>query len=174
MVPGVKRLAVLMIPILAFTGACSKLDEDVALDEQLDDGDRDDFVSGVVEGAGGVILVDEAQCWSDAVLASGATPADLDRFSNDPLSADAAQYTGLLVDCVDPTADVDVPIEGTVRTSFLAGFTGAGLTDEQAVCVLEGLIAEGVDGRDLFLAGLLPDVGAQLTATVDAVAPTCL
>lgn len=172
--PGVKRLIAAVIPILAVTGACSRLDSDVALDEQLDDGGRDDFVSGVVEGAGGVILVGEAQCWSDAVLATGATPADLDRFAADPLSADASQYTGLLIDCIDPAAEVDVAIEGDVRTSFLGGLTRAGLTDEQANCVLDGLIAEGVGGRDMFLAGLLPELSGDLTDTLDAVAPACL
>lgn len=169
----VQRFAVLLLPLLVLT-ACSGLDEDTALDEQLDSGDRSDFVDGVVEGAGGIIVRSEAQCWSDAVIATGATPADLDRFADDPLAPASARYTELLAECVDPGIDADVPIDGAVRTAFLDGLELGGLTTDQAECVLDGLEVAGFDGRDLFLAGVLDDAQTELSAGLDEVAVGCL
>jgi hypothetical protein len=174
-VPVMKRLAGLLLAVLAVT-ACSGIDRDKALDEQLDSGDRSDFVDGLVEGAGGIIVRSEAQCWSDAVIATGATPADLERFGDDPLAPSSAEYAALLAECVDPGLDVgaDVPIEGEVRAGFLEGLELGGLTSVQAACVLDELADAGFDGRDLFLAGVLPEAQTELIAGFDQAAVGCL
>jgi len=163
----------MFVPLLVVS-ACSGVDKDVALDEQLDEDDRGDFVDGVVEGAGGIIVRSEAQCWSDAVIDSGATPADLELFAADPLAPAAAQYAELLIACVDPDVEVDVPVEGVVRTAFLDGLGQGGLSDDQATCFLDGLVANGFDGRDLFMAGVSPDAASALSASLDEVAAGCL
>jgi hypothetical protein len=170
---GMKRSVVLLIPLLIL-GACSGVDGDVALEEQLDSDGRSDFVEGIMQGAQGMILRDEAQCWSDAVVASGATPDDLDRWADDPLSAAGIDYSLLLADCIDPAADVQVPIEGLMRTSFLGGLTEGGLTSVQAECVLDGLDAAGFGGRDLFLSGVLPEAQTALGDAFDALFGDCI
>lgn len=168
-----KRLVAVFLPLLVL-GACSGIDKDVALDDQLDDDDRGDFVDGVVEGAGGIIVRSEAQCWSDAVIDSGATPADLELFAADPMAPAAAQYTELLTECIDPDVDIDVPVDGDVRTAFIEGLAAGGLTDAQANCFLDGLVADGFDGRDLFMAGVSSEAQAELSATLDKIAVDCL
>jgi len=169
----VKRLATLFIPLLVLS-ACSGVEGDVALEEQLDSDDRSDFVDGVVEGAQGVILRDEAQCWSDAVIATGATPDDLDRWSDDPLAPGSAEYLALLNDCIDPAAEAAVPIEGLIKTSFIDGLVQGGLTNDQAECVLDGLASAGFDGRDMFLSGVLPEVQDELGAGFAEAADSCI
>jgi hypothetical protein len=168
-----KRPVALFVPLLIL-GACSGIDGDVALEEQLDSDGRSDFVDGVMQGAEGMILRDEAQCWGDAIVAAGATPDDLDRWADDPLSATGTDYSTLLADCIDPEADLEVPIEGLMRTSFLGGLEEGGLTSIQAECVLDGLEAAGFGGRDLFLSGVLPEAQTALGDAFDALFGDCI
>jgi hypothetical protein len=108
------------------------------------------------------------------VIATGATPDDLDQWSEDPLAPGGADYLALLNDCIDPAAEAVVPVEGLIKTSFVDGLVEGGLTNDQAECVLDGLASAGFDGRDLFLSGILPEVEDELGAWFATAADGCL
>lgn len=108
------------------------------------------------------------------MIATGATPNDLDQWSEDPLAPGGADYLALLNDCIDPAAEAEVPIEGLIKTSFVDGLVQGGLTSDQAECVLDGLASAGFDGRDLFLSGILPEGQDELDAGFAEAADGCI
>jgi hypothetical protein len=148
-----RSLALVVTVVIASTG-CGSLDEDQPLGDQLDADDRTEFVDGVMKGAAGLLARSEAECWSDALFESGATPAQLEEWSRNPLEATGLGVENALSECVDPELEIDVPLEGDVQDDFVTGLTSSGMTDEQAQCVLDGLDGAGYDARDLMLAGL--------------------
>jgi hypothetical protein len=164
-----RTLLLLVAGALTLT-ACNSFDEDQPLSEQTDDDDRDDAVESVVDGSGGVIATSEAECWVDAIIESGATPAEVEAFGADPLSIDSADIADALVGCIDPTIEMDVPFEGDVREQLVAGFTGGGVDREVAECILDELASSGVDARALTIAGWNDDAAVEIDAfVIDAI-----
>jgi hypothetical protein len=158
---------------LVLTACGGGLDEDEALADQLDGDDRSEAIEGVVEGAGGVLTESEATCWVDEILASGATPADLNEFGENPLGLVSADMVGMLTGCIDPSIEVDAPLAGDVRDQLTDGFVAGGVTPASAECIIEGLEAQGFDARDITVAGWMEDMNAPVMAAIGQLAITC-
>lgn len=162
----------LVVGVLTLAG-CGSVDQDRPLSEQTDDGDRADAVEMVVDDSGGVIVASEAECWVDAIIESGATPAELAAFGADPMSISSAEISDALVGCLDQSLDVSVPIEGDVREQLIAGFISGGLEREAAECTLDELTMSGVDARALTIAGWNDAASAEIERYVFEAIAAC-
>ena len=160
-----RTVLLLVAGALALT-ACNSFDEDQPLSEQTDDDDRVEAVESVVDGSGGVIATSEAECWVDAIIDSGATPAEVEAFGDDPLAIGNADIADALVGCIDPAIEMNIPFEGDVREQLVAGFTGGGVDRDAAECILDELASSGVDARALTIAGWNDDAAADIDGFV--------
>lgn len=156
-----------LVALLIATAACgSDVASDEPLGDQLDGGERSEFIDGFVEGTNGTVARSEAECVSNAMFDADLTLEEIMSASSSSTGPGAPVLAEALDRCIDPTLDMDVPLEGEVRELIGDGLQGSGLTAEQVDCFLDAYVAAGIDARDLFLAGLSPNpdvdaVGAE-------------
>lgn len=169
-----KSLVLAVVAALALT-ACSQLEGDVAISEQIDgDDDRGDMVRGFMEGTSNAFLVSEAECVIDNILESDVTPDELLAMADQPEVA-FGFYSIAVPECVDLSASVESsPVEGPIREGMLDGFEASGLTPSEGECLLDALVDGGYDTRDLVIAGYMPDAFPEFGSDIAAAAPGCL
>ena len=75
-------------------------------------------------------------------------------------------YQTAFAGCVDLTVSLPVSTpEGEVRDAFIVGLRSGApdLTDEEADCLIDQLVANGIGTRQMVIAGYLPDQATTLT-----------
>ena len=151
------RSAALVAIVLTAAACGSDVDSDAPLGDQLDGGERADFIDGFVEGTNGTVARSEAECVSKAMFDADLTLEEIMSASSSSTGPGATVLAEALDRCIDPALDMEVPLEGDVRDLIAQGLVGSGLTTEQIDCLLDSYAAAGIDARDLFLAGLSPN-----------------
>jgi len=172
----ISRSAALLTCVLAVTTASctsSKLEPDVPIGSQLQDGDRSDFVGGIISGSGGVMTESEAGCVADQMLGSDLTPNQLDELSSDLAGSGAQDLAASVEGCIEPDADVAVPMGGIAKAGFMNGLTASGWSESQAECILDGVAGRGFDARDFFVAGYDPTAVVGFEAAIGDVVASC-
>ncbi len=169
----VRYLMIAVLATLAATTGCSSTDADpssttpvssvspassmaeASSDSQESSGVHRGLVEGIIEGSGGVLSRSEAECWASAIEKADLTLDQIAELSDDPLAlADMPVVSGALVTCIDPSVDLDLPMTDQFRDQVVLGMTSQGITKEQGNCILDVLIEDGYDARDLTVAGL--------------------
>ncbi len=113
------------------------------------------MVDVIVDDSGGLLTRGEIECWIDAVIASDLNPYQVAALEDDPLVImDIPAGVETLGPCIDPSADVDVPMTDQFRADVVSGMVSEGATIEQANCLFDALVEAGFDVRDLTVAGL--------------------
>lgn len=86
-------------------------------------------------------------------------------------------HTQIVPSCIDPAAVVEpAPLHPGVRQLFVNGLKVGlpDITDEEADCVLDGLLARGVTPRELNLSGYDDQLFQKLAPEFEAVSSKCL
>lgn len=161
-----------VVLLVAGAAGCNGIEADEPLGQQIGADDRDEFVTGFMEGTGGTVSRGEAECMADTILGSDLTPRNLSDAQSDPDVADELLDDDALLSCIDPDLELSVPIEGELREQLATDFEAIGFDSAGADCVLDGVTAAGFDARDFLLSGLgvpgtdeFDGVMADLTAT---------
>lgn len=178
-VAGTVAVAVLAILAITFLGRSSdEVDRAATLGELERDGEGDEMKQAARESLAGVFTASESDCIMDGLLQrDDLTAGQILDYAEAPGTGGPveAAYVELVPGCVDPNATVDGagPPSAEMRTGMIQGATAAGLTEDEATCMFDALIADGWTARDLTLAGYLPEREQLLTSAVERVAAHC-
>lgn len=178
-VAGTVVVAVLAILAITFLGRSSdEVDRAATLSELERDGEGDEMKQAARESLAGVFTAAESDCIMDGLLQrDDLTAGQILDYAEAPGTGGPveAAYVALVPGCVDPNATVDGggPPAPEMRSGMIKGAVNAGLTEAEATCMFDALIADGWTARDLTLAGYLPEREPQLTSAVENVAGHC-
>lgn len=149
-------------------------DVDRSLRDQLDEqGERSEFVDGLLEGSVGLMTRGEAECVADRLLATDITPEEIDAATRDPFGSTARGIDEFMSACIDPDAPLDVPLDGPVGDRMAQGLAASGMSPEAIQCFFDGLGARGYDARDFVVAGSNPDAVPDFQSALGAIAAEC-
>ena len=178
-IAGTVLIAVLAILAITFLGrSTDEVDPAATLSELERDGEGDEMKRAARESLAGVFTAGESDCIMDGLLErDDLTAGQILDYAESPGSGGPveAAYVELVPTCVDPDATVEGagPPAPEMRSGMIEGAVNAGLTEAEATCMFDALIADGWTARDLTLAGYLPEREPQLTAAVENVAGHC-
>ena len=177
-VAGILGVAVLAILAITFLGRTEEVDRAATLNELEREGEGDEMKRAARESLAGVFTAGESDCIMDALLQrDDLTAGQILDYAEAPGSGGPveAAYVELVPGCVEPDATVEGagPPSAEMRAGMIQGATNAGLTDDEATCMFDALIADGWSARDLTLAGYLPERQQLLTSAVEGVAGHC-
>lgn len=177
-VAGIFGVALFAILAITFLGRSDEVDRAATLSELERDGEGDQMKRAARESLAGVFTAAESDCIMDGLLErDDLTAGQILDYAEAPGSGGPveAAYVELVPGCVDPDAIVEGagPPPAEMRTGMIKGAVSAGLTEDQATCMFDALIADGWTARDLTLAGYLPEREPLLTAAVENVAGHC-
>jgi hypothetical protein len=173
---GLIGIAVLSLLAIAFLGRPADVDRTVKMSEL---GDQSEEMKREARASlRGVFTPGESDCLIDGLLQrDDLTAGQILDYAKAPATGGPveAAYSELAPGCLDPNATVEStgPPPPELRTAMVKGAVNSGLTEDEANCMFDALVADGWTARDLTLAGYLPERQQELTSAVQRVAGPC-
>jgi hypothetical protein len=168
--------AVFLSGSLLLVGCGDSVEQNTTLDE-LDASEAKETVRAL---SAGVWTAAESDCVMDAMLnRPGVTVGEVVAYAKapDPSSPLASVYEEVVPTCIDPTAVVEPrPLAPELRAVFINSVKASdpSVTDEQAACLLDGLLEGGLTPRELSLASYDDELfKSKVEPLATAVGPGC-